>query len=68
MRPSKNAHTHAHNSKADCDTILSAYTMYRHLEKYRTQPWIYPCDVMATISGTRDRNERTSAYEWAIAS
>ena len=25
--------------RAECDTILSAYTMYRHLELYHTQPW-----------------------------
>ena len=27
-------------STAGCDTILSAYTMYRHLEEYCTQPSI----------------------------
>ena len=25
----------------ECNTILSAYTMYRHLEKYSTLPSIY---------------------------
>ena len=28
-------------SRAECDTILSANTLYRHLEKYHTRPSIF---------------------------
>ena len=34
----------------ECNTILSAYTMYRHLEGYCTQPSnYYSCHFMVNI-------------------
>ena len=40
----------------ECNTVLSAYTMYRHLEQYYTLPLLFT--LYQTIPGYTDSGEK----------